>query len=762
MRHLPRAVFFSLVAATLCAVACGTAQPTSPPQPPPPNPVTAKPEQLVLPFDRFPFTGYAPPQDTVESDGTIRRRFVPTSFGPAGYGNIIIDVTLLNGSLKTWIEGADCKWNGGNRTPVSNLEIKSPTAVGAAGKACVHRFDDNTLYTYTSGVRNVGLFLQANIKPASPAELTAVDFLASLADRQITFINQVAPALPLQAGLAGASFQFDPPANLPPAQAGKPYPEFSFCLPSPATHTTACGPFPQATTPSGGAPPYHFQVERGFPPFGLYLLKDGQFYGTPHASTGGQTYPFTVCAVDLRANAVCRDVSILVEASIAPTPTPAPTARPTSTTRPTPTATPAPTPKPVDPKALLEQYDRILTTGYTASKPEQVDQYTWSMEYKPTAADGVFESYVLVFSALQAGESVEQFVNTDTCDLRPQGVSVVQLAVPMLGDATRACVYEKPDGTLTFLLVSGTKNVGVALVAETKSRSPSSYLSLLNIMAIIVDHQLLLVRSNRPDWMYVRTGTPPFEFNPSATLPPAEAGKDYLPEFSFCLPAPATHTTACGPFPPTSRPSGGAPPYHFQVESGFPPFGMYVLKDGQLYGKPDPATAGKTYEFTVCAVDLKADYVCRDVSITVNAPARTPTPRPPTPLPPTPTLARIAPSATITSLTCTPVPGRVRADGQGDYTLTASGTATGNVGDTLHFATRRTGQAFGNIPEVQSQTGGWTGTQGVTWRSDRKRQAGEPETINWTVQVTEYWDSSPTLSLVVSVAPFETTATCRR
>ena len=108
----------------------------------------------------------------------------------------------------------------------------------------------------------------------------------------------------------------------------------------------------------------------------------------------------------------------------------------------------------------------------------------------------------------------------------------------------------------------------------------------------------------------------PLVFTVPATLPPATVGVPY--KYSFCVPEPATPTSACGPMPPTTNPTGGSPPYHFQLGSGvgFPPMGISLGKDGQLTGTP---TAAGTSTFQVCAIDLSANSVCQTVSLTVSA-----------------------------------------------------------------------------------------------------------------------------------------------
>ncbi|MBI4219649.1 MAG: hypothetical protein HY682_05845 [Chloroflexi bacterium] len=226
------------------------------------------------------------------------------------------------------------------------------------------------------------------------------------------------------------------------------------------------------------------------------------------------------------------------------------------------------------------------------------------------------------------------------------------------------------------------------------------------------------------------------QFIATTTAPQAEAGRPYQPNgqpFSFCDPPTTGPTTQCPPPGTTARnPSGGSPPYHFQLGTagGFPPIGLSLGKDGQLTGTPDLATGGKTYRFTVCAVDLKADSVCREVSIAVAGgatPAPIPAPKPtasPT-LTPT-TQPRVRSSAKITSITCV-------ANSTGGIvttvSYTASGTATGNPGDAITFDDRRSTIGPWTIDME------WTGIgDSGSYQASRVRNAGDPATTNWTVQ----------------------------
>jgi hypothetical protein len=102
-------------------------------------------------------------------------------------------------------------------------------------------------------------------------------------------------------------------------------------------------------------------------------------------------------------------------------------------------------------------------------------------------------------------------------------------------------------------------------------------------------------------------------FNP-VTPVPAMLGMPYL--FSFCSP-PLTNPAQLCEVPPATNPSGGQPPYRFQLATlgGFPPMGISLSLNGLLTGAAK--TAGTT-NFQVCAVDLSGASVCQPVSLTVD------------------------------------------------------------------------------------------------------------------------------------------------
>ncbi len=100
-------------------------------------------------------------------------------------------------------------------------------------------------------------------------------------------------------------------------------------------------------------------------------------------------------------------------------------------------------------------------------------------------------------------------------------------------------------------------------------------------------------------------------YGPGYTLT-GQVGEKF--EHSFCYPALHNVSDLCGTAN-TTVPSGGHPPYHFQLESGFPPFGLTLNLNGILNGTP---TAEGTRDFKVCAVDLDGQSMCAPVKIEVE------------------------------------------------------------------------------------------------------------------------------------------------
>ncbi len=179
--------------------------------------------------------------------------------------------------------------------------------------------------------------------------------------------------------------------------------------------------------------------------------------------------------------------------------------------------------------------------------------------------------------------------------------------------------------------------------------------------------------------------------------------------YSFCKPDLSLTSNLCGgPFDTTTDPTGGEPPYTFQLDTmgGFPPHSIILNLNGMLTGTP--SVAGET-EFTVCAVDQTKEKVCREKSLLVLPSATSPTtepsttPPPTTPPPTTPPPPAEEVSATIDSAICV------------DLIATLSGTASGPVGSVLYVSLD---------PVCES----WSGDIGTSC----KRMEGDPAETQWT------------------------------
>lgn len=103
----------------------------------------------------------------------------------------------------------------------------------------------------------------------------------------------------------------------------------------------------------------------------------------------------------------------------------------------------------------------------------------------------------------------------------------------------------------------------------------------------------------------------PIKFNPLLNFQ-GKVGEKF--EYSFCQP-PATRASDLCPAA-SVNPTGGKPPYHFQLGSGgFPPFGIALNLNGLLSGAPS-AEGSRT--FSVCAIDLAGSNACRTIAFTVK------------------------------------------------------------------------------------------------------------------------------------------------
>jgi hypothetical protein len=164
---------------------------------------------------------------------------------------------------------------------------------------------------------------------------------------------------------------------------------------------------------------------------------------------------------------------------------------------------------------------------------------------------------------------------------------------------------------LSLTLASGTTPAAPSVSAVIAGLSTGTYSGRITITAAGATNSPVAIPVSL---LITSSSTGPLTFTVPSPLPSATVQTPY--QFSFCQGARLNE--ACGgSLNPATSPTGGQPPYHFQLGSGvgFPPQGLVLDVNGRLSGTP--TTVG-TYVFSVCAVDLSASQVCQTVSLTVN------------------------------------------------------------------------------------------------------------------------------------------------
>lgn len=117
------------------------------------------------------------------------------------------------------------------------------------------------------------------------------------------------------------------------------------------------------------------------------------------------------------------------------------------------------------------------------------------------------------------------------------------------------------------------------------------------------------------------TANEPVNFEIVEPLLSATVGQEY--NYSFCKPDLNKTSDLCGGVNAATNPTGGKPPYHFQLDSGsgFPPMGLSLNLNGMLTGTP---TIADERSFSVCAVDLSGNQDCKEFSLVAEEPAEVP------------------------------------------------------------------------------------------------------------------------------------------
>jgi len=168
----------------------GTVSPSVVAASPIPDAVTFRPEQVILPPEQFPLTGYGVDTDAQAGTDSWTRMWS----GPGAFPWVSVDVTVLDPSERSYdaIAAATCDHWTYTPPALSSGEIRAPV-VGDGAKACAYSFQGAPAgsVVYTTGTRNVVVTVGVWRRSATEAATTA--FVASLADYQLWIIDKVAP-----------------------------------------------------------------------------------------------------------------------------------------------------------------------------------------------------------------------------------------------------------------------------------------------------------------------------------------------------------------------------------------------------------------------------------------------------------------------------------------------------------------------------------------------------------------------------------------
>ena len=179
------------------------------------------------------------------------------------------------------------------------------------------------------------------------------------------------------------------------------------------------------------------------------------------------------------------------------------------------------------------------------------------------------------------------------------------------------------------------------------------------------------------------------------------------------------------------NPSGGNPPYHFQMDSGsgFPPMGLTLNPDGTITGTP--TVVGNT-SFRVCAVDQSGTQACDDTYIDVRDVY-----------------------ATFDSVSCVQTMGDNGV--VAGYLITASGTAKGDEYMSLQYSddvfdkeNSDNGIGYVSTQEEGSTCGGWDGSGMATCNNN----VGDSSTISWKFIFKTFLNTGAPRTLTARVAMY--------
>lgn len=156
----------------------------------PPGPVLFQPEQLIYPPEDFPLASDVG-RDTAIATRAWERQFVPRT--SIDFRWFVVRLYVLEPDVPSakFVAEHDCDtitWEG--ERPVIERLVTPAAADGS--RACAYRFPDGqrVLY-YMTGYRNVGVMVGTQPRRAEVSDGLAVEWVSSVARRQIAIIGGV-------------------------------------------------------------------------------------------------------------------------------------------------------------------------------------------------------------------------------------------------------------------------------------------------------------------------------------------------------------------------------------------------------------------------------------------------------------------------------------------------------------------------------------------------------------------------------------------
>jgi len=158
----------------------------------PEGPVLFEPEQLIYPPEVFPIRGAEVARDAPIAAHAWERQFALAS--SPDFRWFVVRLYVLEPDIPSsrFVSDNGCSsisWEGEH--PVVE-QVRTPPPTGDGSRACVYRFaDGQRVVYYMTGYRNVGVVVGAQPRREEMTDGLALDWVTSLARRQIAIIGGV-------------------------------------------------------------------------------------------------------------------------------------------------------------------------------------------------------------------------------------------------------------------------------------------------------------------------------------------------------------------------------------------------------------------------------------------------------------------------------------------------------------------------------------------------------------------------------------------